>query len=272
MLSIEIVVAAMNQHDFSLVDKMNVDTDIVIANQADEFSYKKGVFKSKVVKMITTSQRGVGLNRNIGLDFATGDLLMLSDEDIVYHDGYEEVVKKAFEELPDADLIIFQMQFKKNGVVYDVDRHKTKRLHMWNGLGYGTYQIVVRKKSLDKANIHFTHLFGGGCIYSAGEDSLFLIDCFKKGLKAYSYAGLIGDNIRDQSSWFRGFTKKFFFDRGAFAACAFPKFGNLICLYYLFAYRKIKTCSMKEKYRLMRAGFKGFKKLLTFEQWIQEHE
>ena len=32
---------------------------------------------------------------------------------------------------------------------------------------------VENRKSILRENIHFTHLFGGGCTFSAGEDSIF---------------------------------------------------------------------------------------------------
>ena len=159
------------------------------------------------------------------------------------------------------------MRFIKDGKVYDIDKHKTRRLRLRNGLSFGTYQIAIRRKALEKANIHFTHLFGGGCIYSAGEDSLFLVDCFRAGLKVYSYDGLIGDNIRDSSSWFQGFTEKFFYDRGAFIACAFPKLRYLVSLYYLRAYKKVTTFKPAFVWHAMQAGYKGYSRLMTYGEW-----
>lgn len=125
---------------------------------------------------------------------------------------------------------------------------------------------------IDKANIHFSHLFGDGCKYSSGEDSLFLIDCFRKGLRVYSYDGLIGDNIRDSSTWFRGYTEKFFYDRGAFAACAFPKLKYIVCIYYLFAYRKVRKCSVLKMLKLMYYGTRGYKFLLTYGEWERKRK
>lgn len=260
MPRVEVAVVTMKQRDFSLCQKMNVNTDIVIANQSDRFEYCEENFKTYKAKMITTATKGVGLNRNIGLQYVTGDIIMFADDDIVYHDGYEKIIEKAFEEIPDADVMIFQMQHIKNGTIYAVDNHRTKRLHFSNGLGFGTYQIAIRKLSIMKANIHFSHLFGGGCMYSAGEDSLFLADCFRHRLHIYSYAAVIGDNIRDSSTWFNGYTEKFFRDRGALSVCLCPYMNRLICIHYLLAYRKCGEINEVKKYLLMREGAKGFKR------------
>ena len=52
--------------------------------------------------MITTTTHGVGINRNLALFYATGDILLLADDDMVYADGYPEMVRKAFADWPDA--------------------------------------------------------------------------------------------------------------------------------------------------------------------------
>lgn len=260
MLNIEVMVASMGQKDFSLCQKMNINTDVVIANQSDRFIYREERFGSFTAKMITTATKGVGLNRNIGLQYATGDILIFSDDDIIYYDGYENIIAKAFDELPDADVIIFGMRYLKNGEVYTVDKYRTQKLHFWNGLRFGTFQIAVRSISMLKANLHFSHLFGGGCIYSAGEDSLFLMDCFRHKLNLYTYAAVIGDNTEGSSTWFHGYTEKFFHDRGVLAAALFPRLSGCMCLYYLFVYRKQRDIKNIRKYQLMKSGVKEFRK------------
>ena len=267
MSKIEVVVATMNQQDFSLVQKMNISTDAVIANQCDRSSIEEKMINNHRIKYINTPTKGVGLNRNIGLSLAENDILLLADDDIIYVDDYARIIISAFNELKDADVIIFRMRFIKNGKEYDIDKHSTRKLHIWNGLSYGTYQIAIKRKAVQRINLHFTHLFGGGCIYSAGEDSLFLIDCFKKGLNVYSHEGLIGENIRDSSSWFNGFNEKFFFDRGIFAACAFPKLKYFLIAYYLYAYRAQKNYKTSYKWKLMKSGCENFRNLQTYEEW-----
>lgn len=265
MKAVQVIVATTKQEDLALYNKMNVQSNIIIANQHDKVEIKRTHMDKNQVKMITTDTRGVGKNRNIGMLYATDDILLFADDDIIYKDGYSKTICDAFLELPDADLIIFRMEFMKNNKIYDVDQHSTRRVHVWNGLSFGTYQIAIRRVALLRENIHFTHLFGGGCLYSAGEDSLFLLDCFRKKLKVYTYGKVIGTNVRDHSSWFRGFNEKFFYDRGAFIMCAFPKIKYMIMLYYIFVYRRKSQLPVKDKIKYMIAGIKGYKHLLRYE-------
>ena len=74
---VEVLVACMNQKDDSLYQKMNLQTDAVLANQCDEYSYREFVQEdNSVVKLISTADRGVGKNRNKALLNSTGEYLM----------------------------------------------------------------------------------------------------------------------------------------------------------------------------------------------------
>ena len=260
----------MHQRDFSLVEKMNIHSDAVIANQADRNELTVLERDGYHIRMQTTNTRGVGLNRNIALGLAQDEILLLADDDTTYSDNYAEQVANAFTELPDADVIIFRMQFTKNNVVYEVDQHSTRRLRRWDRLGFGTYQIAIRRSSLQRVNMHFTHLFGGGCIYGSGEDSLFLLDCRRRNLRIYTHEYLLGTNIKDESTWFCGYTEKFFYDKGAFLALARPRLKYLYLLRFVFGLRKDCTLSIRQKTYAMQCGIRGYANLRIYDQWVEK--
>lgn len=87
MAKLEILVAAMHQKDLSLVEKMNINCDAIIANQADYDDFLTKEVDDKKISMITTSLRGVGKNRNLALNLATADILLMADEDCVYEEN-----------------------------------------------------------------------------------------------------------------------------------------------------------------------------------------
>ena len=107
MDTLQILVATMHQADLSIVKNMNIRCDTVIANQADREEIVNVSTEYGVCKMITTSTRGVGLNRNIGLLAATRDIVLFSDDDMIYRDDMPQAVEEAFASLPTADIIIF---------------------------------------------------------------------------------------------------------------------------------------------------------------------
>ena len=130
MKKLQVLVATMHQKDLSLVEKMNIRCDAVIANQAD----KNEILTEDNVTMITTKTRGVGLNRNIALLAADAEILLFADDDVMYHDDMTEKVVAAFAENPQADVIIFGMNITRNGQITERRTLRNKRLLVWNSM------------------------------------------------------------------------------------------------------------------------------------------
>lgn len=264
-MKIEVLVAAMQQKDLSLHNHMNLKCDVLIANQCDEWRFDEEEFDYGRVRMISSRTRGVGKNRNYAISLAEGDILLFADDDIVYYEEDLKGVKKAFEELPDADVILFEIDMTKNGEVFDRRRCNLKKLSWWNSMKFGTCRMAVRKDSILKNSINFSTLFGGGTVYGSGEDSLFLLNCFHAGLRVYSYPYVLGACAKDSSSWFEGFNEKYFHDKGAWLSSAFPKSKHILKWYFITRYRKKTELSVKDILRQMNEGIRSYKTLKKFK-------
>ena len=267
MSRIEVIIAAMHQTDFSLIEKLNIKCDVLLANQTDNNSYYEAEMPNGKARMVSTTTRGVGVNRNLGLAFSVGDILMLADDDLVYNDDMPEKVSGAFDELKEADVIIFGTFFSKNGEIYEKRFCKTKKLPILKSMRYGTYSVAIRRSSLKRANINFNELFGGGCIYSHGEDSDFIINCYKRGLKVYTYDYVLGVTSKDSSTWFTGFNEKYFYDTGALAKNTFGVFAIPYMLRFALRTKAEGEITIKKKFALMLAGYRNYKKLISYDEW-----
>lgn len=82
--TVQVLVAAMNQTDHSLLDKMNIDSDVIVGNQCTFNSIEKFMYKSHNAVYLNFNERGVGLNRNNSLIRATGDICLFADDDMRY--------------------------------------------------------------------------------------------------------------------------------------------------------------------------------------------
>lgn len=270
MKKLQVLVATMKQEDFSLVEKMNIKCDAVIANQHNTDSIASERTEFGEIKMITTSTRGVGLNRNIALCAADAEILLFADDDMTYYDGTLEGVKKAFEEIPNADVIIFGIDFEKNGEIIEKRHLKVKRRYIWNALKYGAAAVGIRKKACNEAELKFSEFFGGGCIYGSGEDSLFIISALKNGLRVYTHDYVLGRCKKDSSTWFKGFNEKYFFDKGAFFNYAFNKWKIIVIPVFAFKMMlRKKTClSFINMIKMMNCGAKASEKYVSYEEFV----
>ena len=80
MSHFEILCVTMHQKDFSKIEQMNINSDVVFANQADTTSMDELEFNGHRARMITTDTRGVGVNRNLALTYAQGDICLFADD------------------------------------------------------------------------------------------------------------------------------------------------------------------------------------------------
>lgn len=221
------------------------------------------------ITMVSTETRGVGINRNIALLESSGDILLFSDDDMVYFDDYEQKILKAFSEHPDAGLIVFDIVFEGTRAG---ERYVTtdKRLHFWNCMKYGAVSIAVKRSEVLRANLSFTQLFGGGAQYSSGEDSLFLASALSSGIKVYSCTETIGRNTCGTSTWFKGYDEKYFFDKGAWIAAAYPKAKLPLILYFSMRFKDKTEIGQKRMRKLMSEGFEAFLRLRAWDPTFEK--
>ena len=211
-MTIQTLVSGVKLNTETVAESMNLQCDSIVINQCEEYAYEEYDFKGNRIHCFSFNERGVGLSRNNALLRSDADIILFSDEDIVYEDGYAERIVKAFEERPDADMLLFNMEVEADRATYHTD--KEMRIHRWNCGRYPTYSFACRRELIHKNNITFNLLFGGGARYSNGEDSLFIQECLKKGLRIYALPINIGREVPRPSTWFNGYTDKFFYDRG----------------------------------------------------------
>ena len=262
MARLQVLVATMHQKDLSITEKMNIRCDAVIANQAD----RNDILVEGDVKMITTATRGVGLNRNIALLAADGDILLFADDDMVYNDDMPQAVTAAFRENPRADVLVFGIDIVKNGSVVEYRHLKKHRLYVFNSMRYGTCRIAIRREALLRANILFNQNFGGGCPFSAGEDSLFLKACFDRGLKVYAHEYVLGTCSKDTSTWFVGYDEKYFYDRGVLMRWLFPRIPHVMALYFGIRFKRSTEVKVGQRIRLMLEGVRGGKYMRQYQK------
>lgn len=253
-LKLQVLVSAVKQDARQLAAKMNLSTDTVMVNQCGKYGYEEFEIRNGKVQCFSMAEKGVGLSRNTALLHADADICLFSDEDIVLSDDYAKAVLEAYAKYSDADMILFNVKVAPSRRTYW--NEEVKQIRWYNYGRYPAYSISGKLEALRRANVHFSLLFGGGARYSNGEDSLFLRDCLKAGLKIYAVPVCIGEEIERESTWFHGYTEKFFEDRGVLYHYLYGKMAKPFALRFLLK-NKGEMCreiSWKQAYELMHKG------------------
>lgn len=264
-MKIQNLIVTMNRKNLDLYDDLNIKCDAIIANQSDMNSYQEKKIRNNNVKLITTNTKGVGVNRNLALLYSDADVCILTDDDMKYKDNYLDIIEHAFFKIPTADIIIFNI----DTIGANVNRRKNKKIKKvskLNFMNYGAARVAFKRNSIIKSNLWFSLLFGGGTMYSSGEDSLFLAEALDKKLKIYVYPETIATVNQEKSTWFNGYNDKFFFDKGALLSQIHPKTKYLFALIY-FPLRFRCSISFIKRQKLLVNGLKSFKKGIDYEKW-----
>lgn len=260
-MKVEVLASVMNQSMEQIAEQMNLQSDAVIINQCDRLSSEEMEHRGHRVRFFSFPDRGIGKSRNEAIVRADRDICLFSDEDIVYEDGYEEAIVREFEVNPKADMILFNIEIDEARRTYHItDRNK---VHWYNCGRYGAVSFAIRRESLLASGVKFSLLFGGGAKYSNGEDSLFIREALKKGLKVYKAPVTLGAETERESTWFSGYHEKFFFDRGVLYHYLYGKLAGVIALRFLLKHRTVmcQEIPWKKAYAVMKNGIREAKSM-----------
>ena len=257
---LQILISAVDKDPKELVGRMNIQSDACLVDQilSDEARDRLGFSGYAVenlehdgysIKVIKSSDKGVGLSRNTALENSDpqAEIVQFGDDDIVYDDGYPELILQEFDKHPEADMLLFNVKAQEGRETYwNTDFARVS----WRNYGrYPAYAICARRDKLLESGVKYSLLFGGGAPYMNGEDSLFLHDCLNSGLAIYRTDVAIGHETKGDSTWFKGYNEKFFFDRGVLYHFLYGKMAPVLGFRFLFKNRK----EMCRDYGLMKA-------------------
>ena len=258
--TIEVLIATMHQTDLSIIDKCNIQTPCLVVNQCDKTDYVEEEREYGKIRMISSTDRGLSRSRNVALKNSHADICVICDDDIVYKQDYKDLICSAFKKLPDADVIVFNVN-SLNPEMRPQERLFTKIKRIPRYKTYSSVHIAFRRARIVENNIEFDERFGAGSgIYTMGEDSLFFTKIHKAKLKAYTYPAIIADLSSETSTWFKGYNRQYFFDVGAFLAAAYPKWKDVLKYYYPIRFRKLCDFSPPEIIALIDQGVAGYRK------------
>ncbi len=252
-MNLNVLLSCMHQKDFSIIEKSNLSlVDTIIVNQCDVAEEEKVVQNTHL--MVKSPTRGLSVSRNLAIKNSDADICLLSDDDEIFNNDLNEIITAAYDKIPDADIIIFKM---KNYPTRFPD--EIKKLKKYDCLKVSSFQISFRLSKI-KNNIFFDSKLGAGTGNGASEECKFLLDCYESGLKIYYVPIEIGTINIVSSTWFSGYDKKYFFNRGKTTRYIL---GLPISILYAFHFLLLKRKLYKKNISVWQAGKFLFKGILA---------
>lgn len=238
-MNFNILISCMHQHDTSIIQRSNVQSDVVVVNQCDKDSVEEFDFINKKgckchAKFINTTERGLSKSRNMAIRNAWGDICQICDDDELLLDDTEEEIIKVYSEHPDAALVAFSIRRDDK----EYPKHET-RLGYKQVLQSSSVQLTFSRKFQHRHNIWFDEKMGSGTGNGGGEETMFMFTFKRKGLKTYYIPIDIAVLKSGESQWFSGFNQQYFINMGwANRRILGPFFGLLYVIYWPIFRRK----------------------------------
>jgi hypothetical protein len=183
---IQILIATMNRTDFDFLKAMFVFSDfsmfnLLVINQTSSDKQLKSDFDN--VEVINSFERGLSNSRNLALQKASKELVILTDDDVVFQSGFEDCVLKAFNSNPTHDGFRFQFLNGKGNLAKKYPKQFEDTLSDLEILNSSSVELVFKRRSILESKVQFDTDFGIGTQFSMGEEAIFVADVIKKGLK-----------------------------------------------------------------------------------------
>lgn len=133
------------------------------------------------VEVYTLDGRGLAVNRNNALRHATGDILLLADDDSSYKPEYFDIILRTFRRYVHADIICFQAIDRSGNYLKRYSAKPWTYAQRPRGTHISSVEIAFRRSTSLPL---FDERFGLGSKYLAcGEEEIFLHEAFLGGKK-----------------------------------------------------------------------------------------
>ncbi|MFL9845766.1 glycosyltransferase family 2 protein [Flavobacterium rhizosphaerae] len=183
---IEILLSTMNRDSLDFLTPMFPFTHftefkILIINQTTQENILQSPYVN--IRVINSFEKGLSKSRNLALANAGGKIALMTDDDVIFKEGFDETIYTAFNAFPDAALIKFCAAAFEGKLFRKYTRHAVKNMNAMQRLNTMSIEIALNVERVKQSGIIFNALFGLGSFFSMGEEPIFVNDLHKAGFQ-----------------------------------------------------------------------------------------
>ncbi|WP_093366162.1 glycosyltransferase family 2 protein [Psychroflexus sediminis] len=253
----------MNRKDLSFLDSLfpKLDTSlysILIINQTQ--LEEDLVSTNPKIRVINSRTFGLSKSRNLAIDNAVGDILLFSDDDVIYLPDFQNLIFKAYKTYPEATLISFQFlnDHRDLAKVYPKREGYLKS----SKRPLSSVEISFKRRHVLSFGIRMDERFGLGSIFPSGEEQLFKNAVLQNHLKtAYVAAPLLIHPGKTSASSLE--SKKSIEATTAQKYMLYNNWTYLWLVKYVFFLFRHKYISFYDQVKAYKTGMKAISKLKT---------
>lgn len=193
MLNLQVLISTVDDRVKQLsnfLPKQINNVSYIVCHQSEGSSMEQLFNKRSDVKYIKDNGRGLSRSRNLCIQSATADILLISDDDLEYEDNFATKIIDAFKAHPEADVICFQAMTVGRKSLYREYPEDKIWLKDYKKHRPSSIEIALRHSSISKLP-KFNERFGVGGEFPIAEDSIFMIETFRNKAQVLFYPAVI---------------------------------------------------------------------------------
>lgn len=213
------------------------------------------------IQVINSFQKGLSASRNLALLSTDKKLCLLADDDIVYKQGFIDVVLAAFNQNPDAVLISFRTQNQQGELLKKYPSARKSNLSVLDRLSIMSVEMAVNNEILKKEGVRFDTRFGLGANFPLGEEAVLINQLHNKGMKIVMEPQVINIHPAHSSTETIANTEKYFTLGAVYTAIFGNKYKRFIMLKLLFDVKqgRVKAAEILTMFKIAVQGYKKYK-------------
>lgn len=172
------------------------------------------------IVILPNDTTGTGANRRIALEHASAPLVLISDDDVSYTEEQLRKVINVFETHPHCDFILGHYHSSTNPYSYPAEEFDFR--HQPKGFTFGAPVTAFRLSRVREKGVQFNPLFGVNSFFMTGEDTLFVYEMSKRGLRGRYFPITICGHEDLSTGQRAGKEKGFIRAKGAFMTIIYP--------------------------------------------------
>lgn len=262
---IEILISTMNRDSLDFLVPMFSshfsNFSILVINQTNKEKELTSHYSN--VRVINSLEKGLSKSRNLAIKNAVRKILLIADDDIVYHQDFVSKIVNAYNQFPNAAVIKFCAVQSDGNLMKKYPFCTQKNLDIFSILDTSSIEISLNKRIIDIVNIKFDENFGLGSSFEIGEEAAFLSDLKTKNEQIVFVPKVIVKHNELTSSNKKKIIEKYY-NQGALFTRIFKKkyvFWLYVKLFFDLKQNKIKLKNIIIALKSAKKGHEKFERM-----------
>ncbi len=264
--NLEILISTMNRDSLDFLVPMFPSLDyskisILIINQIENETKLNSSFPN--IRVINSFEKGLSKSRNLALQNAIGNILLISDDDVMFQEGFAAKIIGGYNKYPNAAAIKFCALKSNEKPLNTYSANSKSHLNAFDILNTSSIELSLNKFHVDFVKYRFDENFGLGGIFEMGEEAVFLSDLKKDGKQLVFEPEIIVAHNNSTSSEKRDILDKYFISGALFTRIFKEKyiFWIFIKMFFDLKQKKIKFENIKTVLKSAKNGHEKFERI-----------